>query len=178
LKLSGLANGTKYHVRVTARNAEHSSVPGPEYPLYVSAHPPSPPDGLFVELTPGAAILTWGEVLGATEYRLYRREKRDAHFRCAYLGAARTWKDTDTSITPPDASPDQPQSEASTRAVFEYYVTAVSHNGESVPSRTANTDPASWRNWNPTGREPFRRVLEQRTLGAGPNDGGGRYYPQ
>jgi hypothetical protein len=178
LKLSGLANGTKYHVRVTARNAEHSSVPGPEYPLYVTAHPPSPPDGLFVELTPGAAILTWGEVLGATEYRLYRREKRDAHFRCAYLGAARTWKDTDTSITPPDASPDQPRSQASARAVFEYYVTAVSHNGESVPSRTANTDPASWRNWNPTGREPFRRVLEQRTLGAGPNDGGGRYYPQ
>ena len=42
--------------------------------------------------------------------------------------------------------------------IFEYRIAAVNGNGEGAPSRTADTDPASWRNWDPRPGERFRRV--------------------
>jgi hypothetical protein len=54
-----------------ALNGLHESAPGPEYPVYVTKAPPPPPDGLHVDLADGCATLSWGEVLGVTEYRLY-----------------------------------------------------------------------------------------------------------
>ena len=41
--------------------------------------------------------------------------------------------------------------------LIEYCVTAVNGNGEGARSRIANTDPGSWRNWDPKPDEPFRR---------------------
>jgi hypothetical protein len=46
-----------------------------EYPIYVTDQPPLPPDGLRTEIVAGQVNLAWGEVLGAGEYRLYRRRK-------------------------------------------------------------------------------------------------------
>jgi hypothetical protein len=176
--LTGLDNGRKYHARLVARNEEHLSVAGPEYPLYITKEAPPPPDGLHVELSAGSANLTWGEVLGITEYRLYRRKKGEAQFTVAYRGRATTWKDTDPSILPPASSPrDSASSRNAHRSAIEYYVTASNHNGEGERSRTANTDPASWRNWNPTDGEPFRRTVEL-TEGQLLDDGGGRRYPK
>jgi hypothetical protein len=175
--LAGLANGKKYHVRLIAKNEAHQSIPGPEYPVYVMRDPPPPPDGLHVELSAGSANLTWGEVLGITEYRVYRRKKGESQFAVAYRGRAATWKDMDSSILPSATSPQDSASSHGAQPDLEYYLTASNHNGEGQRSRSANTDPASWRNWNPTGSEPFRRTVELNE-GQMPNDGGGRYYPK
>jgi hypothetical protein len=51
------------------------SAPGPEYPVYITNKPPLPPDGLSVALRQSGAALTWGEVLGPTEYRLYAGDR-------------------------------------------------------------------------------------------------------
>ena len=43
---SGLADEQKFHVRVVALNPMHESAAGPEYPLYVTKNPPSPPTSI------------------------------------------------------------------------------------------------------------------------------------
>ena len=59
----------------------------------------------------------------------------------------------------------------------QYYVTCVNGNGESRPSRIADTQSTSWRNWNPMPGEMFRRAVEP-TANDLPNDGSGQYYPR
>jgi hypothetical protein len=174
--LTKLTPGKKYHVRLLARNAAHMSAPGPEYPLYITQDAPPPPDGIHIELSDGAADISWGEVLGVREYRLYRRAAAEGRFVTAYMGRATHWKDVDSAIV---GSAESPVSGAGAKTAFacEYYVTTVNALGESRPSRKANTDPTSWRNWNPTDGEPFRRTVEL-TEGPLPNDGGGRHYPK
>lgn len=56
---------------------------------------------------------------------------------------------------------------------MEYRVTAVNGNGEGPPSRIINTDPASWRNWEPQPGEPFRRT----NVRSGSNSASD-YYPR
>jgi hypothetical protein len=156
VELSGLTNGEKVHVRAIALNAEHESLPGPEYPLYVSADPPPPPDGLHVELFDGSATMTWGEVLGVKEYRLYIRTKHDGEFQLLYHGRDRTYKDIRPGIR---ASVDIPGKKHDHTAVLvEYCVTSANANGEGAKSRIADTNPTSWRNWDPRPGESFRRV--------------------
>jgi hypothetical protein len=175
--LTGLTPGEKYHARILARNAAHSSAPGPEYPLYITREPPSPPEGLRVELFAGRAEIDWGEVLGVAEYRLYRKSADKPDFALAYTGRSTHWTDADPAIAPSAVSPsDTPPAEKNSSFACEYYVTTVNHIGESRPSRKANTNPASWRNWDPVSGESFRRT-SQRTEGNPPNDNGDRYYP-
>lgn len=177
-QLRGLKNGAKYHVRLLANNSEQHSMPGPEYPLYITDQIPSAPIGLHMDLRRGSATLSWGETLGTSEYRLYRKRPGESAFRIAYSGLLRTWTDENPEIQPPAEMPsDRPEKGDGLARVCQYYVTAVNHNGESRPSRISNTDPTSWRNWNPTGDEPFRRTVD-RSLSPLPNDGIGRYYPE
>jgi hypothetical protein len=159
ITVSGLTAGKKYHVRLIARNAAHASEPGPEYPVYATASAPVAPDGLNIEIFPDRAEISWGEVLGVTEYRLYRRQIGGHDFAVAYTGLATHWTDHDVA-----------------GAGREYYVRAVNHIGEGRPSRKADSDANSWRNWVPIPGERFRRTVE-RTEGNLPNDGWGRYYP-
>jgi hypothetical protein len=155
--VAGLTNDRKVHVRAVALNERNESAPGPEYPLYVSSAPPPAPDGLRIQLASGTAELSWGEILGAAEYRLYARAAPEKEFRPLFRGRERSFVDRRSGIRACDPMP------SSTRAVtrpgvVEYYVTAVNGNGESSPSRVATTDPAAWRNWDPRPGEKFRRV--------------------
>ena len=136
--LTGLANETKVHVRAVARNAEHASEAGPEYPIYVTSGPSFSPEGLHLGLRKGATDVTWGEVLGITEYRLYSRTGK-GEWRVVYHGPQRAFTDR----TP----------------AGEYQVSAVNGNGEGRPSRIAASDPASWRNFDPRPGEAFRRTV-------------------
>ena len=157
IELSGLTNGQKVHVRGVAMNAQHASQPGPEYPIYVTDHAPAPPDGLHVDLSDGAATLSWGEVLGVTEYRLFGRVGGDSEFQLLYHGLERSYLDKRAEIRGCNAVPGETGSD-SRPLIMQYYVTASNGNGESARSRIADTDPASWRNWDPRPVEPFRRV--------------------
>jgi len=154
--VNGLSDGIKVHIRATALNSTHQSAPGPEYPLYVTKQPPPPPDGLRVDLAQGAATITWGEILGVTEYRLYARTPSARKFVLIYHGLERSFENRDASIRLPNANPND-TNPAKDKDIIEYYVSAVNGNGEGPRSRSANTDPASWRNWDPKPGEPFRR---------------------
>ena len=176
LTLGGLDNQQKVHVRAKAINSIHASAPGAEYPIYVTNQAPPPPDGLRVDLATGAATVSWGEILGATEYRLYARTKTTNHFQLIYNGLDRSFVDKRNEIVPcnptPDSAPAIPDS-----SLIDYCVTAVNANGESMQSRTADTNPASWRNWDPMAGERFRRVTSFEP-GTDPSTSEwARYYP-
>ncbi len=176
MEIRELANGEKVHIRGIASNATHSSVPGPEYPLYVTSDPPLPPEGLHVELSDGAATLTWGEVLGITEYRLYARDVGEGKFHLLYNGRDSVYQDKrlgiKAAVTIPQNSP------SSIPGLVEYFVTAVNGNGEGTHSRIADTNPASWRNWDPRPGEPFRRVYSFPPGSPPSPDQWPRYYPK
>ena len=157
IELIGLAGVEKVHVRGVAINASHESEPGPEYPVYITDQPPAPPDGLHVDLSDGAATVSWGELLGVTEYRLYRRTNNESDFQLLYHGLNRSYRDKRPGIRGSYAAPGKPKTD-SHPAIVTYCVTASNGNGEGARSRTADTDPASWRNWDPKPGEPFRRV--------------------
>jgi len=176
LELHGLPNGSKVHVRAVAANEEQRSAPGTEYPVYVSDKPLPAPDGLEVTLAEGAATLTWGEVLGVAEYRLYAKAANERQFRLIYRGLDRTWIDRRPEIHAAKAAPSTTPQAAS--PVIEYCVTAANANGEGPRSHLANADPGSWRNWDPRPGERFRRVYSfapdtQSAAGELP-----RYYPE
>jgi hypothetical protein len=158
--LSGLSNDQKIHVRAIAFNQQSESEPTDEYPIYVSKAPPSSPDGLATRLDHNRVDLTWGEVLGAIEYRLYRRKKETQNFTLIYKGLNRSFTDAATGVIPAYVEPGnytQPQREdALTYALYEYAVTAVNGNGESLRSTPVDTSPISWRNWDPTNWERFK----------------------
>jgi hypothetical protein len=157
IELSGLTNGQKVHVRAVAINALHASEPGPQYPIYVTDQPPAPPDGLHVDLSDGAATVSWGEVLGVTEYRLFGRADGDSEFQLLYHGLETSYRDKWPGIRNCNAAPGEIGA-ASGGLIVHYYVTASNGNGESTRSRIADSNPASWRNWDPRPGEPFRRV--------------------
>jgi len=177
IEVSGLEPGQKVHVRAIALNSMHESAPGPEYPVYVTSQPPPTPDGLHVELANGAATISWGEVLGASEYRLYVRQKGDKEFHPLYHGLDRSFVDRRAGIIACDAIPGSP-TPANHADIVEYAVAAVNGNGESAHSRNADSNPASWRNWNPRPRERFRRTYSGTpdflALPGGPPS----YYPE
>lgn len=157
LNVRGLPADIKVHLRAVALNAEYRSDPGPEYPLYVTNLPPPSPDGLRVALAAGAATISWGQVLGVVEYRLYVRLRPGQEFELLYRGPLNTYCDVRPGIRPCNAKPGPTAGQEEALRV-EYSVTALNANGESARSRLADTDPASWRNWDPRPGEPFRRV--------------------
>lgn len=177
LKTSGLTESEKVHLRVIALNAIHASPPGPEYPLYVTSQPPPPPDGLRVALAAGAATLGWGEILGATEYRLYARSDEDAPFALLYRGKDRSFVHKQAGIQACAATPGR-RPRTKTANLISYCVTALNGNGESVRSHPADTDPASWRNWNPKPGERFRRVASFAAGSPPESSKWARYYPE
>lgn len=177
LNVSGLNDQAKVHVRAIAMNSLHASAPGPEYPLYVTNRPPAPPDGLRVELANGAATITWGQILGVTEYRLYARTRTAQEFQLRYRGPIRAYVDKQPGIRAANTVPGRTTGTAEA-ALVEYCVTALNGNGESVRSRTADTDPASWRNWDPMPGERFRRVTSFAPGSPPSASEWPRYYPK
>jgi hypothetical protein len=156
IAVTGVEDGAKIHVRAVALNDVHESAAGPEYPVYGTRDAPAPPDGLHVELAAGAATVTWGEVLGVSEYRLYARTAGEKDFRLLHRGMERRYLDKRAGIQAPRTAPD-PEAAPDLKTMVEYCVSAVNGNGEGARSRTADTNPASWRNWDPMPGEPFRR---------------------
>lgn len=158
--LTALANGIKVHVRAVALNASRESRPAGEYPLYVTDQPPPPPSGLKLEVGSQQVKATWGEVLGVTEYRLYRRVKGAGKFQEICHGLRNSYLDTGVNVIPAFTEPGQANNllrDASGYTVYEYAVAAVNGNGAGKMSLPVDTDPTSWRNWNPTGDLRFKR---------------------
>jgi hypothetical protein len=97
---------------------------------------------------------SWGQILGAGEYRLYRRiaGAGDQAWNMVYAGADRHFTDTSANGTCPCAA--LPGGDAKAAALYEYAVAAVNGNGEGTKGDIADTDPNSWRNWWPPDAPP------------------------
>lgn len=143
--LKNLANGTKLHVRVSAANKFRKSPPSPDYPIYVTGSPPEAPDGLHVDLRNENPVLTWGEVLGISGYKLYRKARGEKSFRPIFTGRINNYRDKEVSLKDFNAR------------VYEYAITAMNGNGEGKFSLVRNTDPASWKNFTPAVPYKFKR---------------------
>lgn len=157
--LTSLANNTKVHIRVVALNRERESRTANEYPLYVTAAPPPPPDGLAAEPGPGQVRITWGEILGATGYKLYRRSPGETEFKEIFQGLAHEFTDTVAS-RPAFAEPGLKAAalrNADAPVVHQYAVTAINGNGEGARSLPVDTDPRAWSNWKPTSDLRYKR---------------------
>ena len=159
--LGGIVPPDKVHLRVIALNGESASLPGMDYPVAVTGKPAGPPEGLRLGLARDEATARWGAVLGAKEYVLYRRKAGQRDWKEIHRGVDRLYRDRVAGIVPAERAPGlQPEAERQPKAspvLYEYAVSAVDGVGEGEKSKTANTDPVSWRNWYPDAPLHYKR---------------------
>jgi hypothetical protein len=142
-------NGTKIHVRVRAVNRDRKGPWGDDYPVYLTVEPPERADGLRVVRTNNGFRLTWGWQLGATGYRLYRRERGEGGFAVVYEGER----------------PEYDDETADPARVYEYCVAVFNGNGEGLASPPRDTAPGGLADWDPRPDEPFRRYTRSHEYG-------------
>lgn len=173
VRVSGLNTGRKYHVRAIAENAEHRSEPGPEYPVYPPDAPPPCPAGLHIEAQSDSLHITWGEVLGVSEYRLYAADLSSQVGKGSAINNMQEAKLVNHGLDRSHKLP-LPTGKSGSWAVA---VSAVSGWGEGKRSdaRLYHNPYAYHAQETPDHR--FRRAVTERDDTPGPNDGGGRYYP-
>lgn len=151
--LSGIKAPEKVHLRVIALNGTTESLPGKDFPVYVTGKPPEPPFGLRLKLGKDEVSANWGQILGAKEYVLYRRKAGTSAWKEIHRGPESSFRDQPAGVVPFQPDPGlearawrQP---AESPAIYEYAVSAVDAVGEGSKSSVASTDPSSWRNWYP-----------------------------
>jgi len=126
--------------------------------VYVTDQPPEHPDGLMLKLGHDRVELSWGQVLGVTEYRLYRRRCGGQAFERIYSGLDTTFVDGGAiGVVPHAELPGSEDNCLYEGVVYEYAVCAVNGNGESKKSEIRDTNPTSWLNWLPNINEVFFR---------------------
>jgi hypothetical protein len=144
-----LSDINKIHVRAIAVGIKESA-PSEDYPIYFERDKPHYPEQL-----------SWGKVLGASTYKLYRRRLGEATFTPIYEGLTPQYLDkTAQNVVPAYANPSAWANGAQDRTgivVYEYALTTVNGLGESAMSPTENTDPAAWTNWYPNTVLKFKR---------------------
>jgi hypothetical protein len=151
--LSGIKAPEKVHLRVIALNGTTESLPGRDFPVYVTGKPPEAPVGLRLKLGKEEVDATWGRVLGTSEYVLYRRKAGSSAWKEIHRGPEHSFRDKATGVTAflydPGLEAKAWRQPAASPAIYEYAVSAVDGLGEGVKSSVASTDPSNWRNWYP-----------------------------
>jgi len=146
-----LPEGEKLWVRVIAINGGKEGEPADDYPVYVTSQPPAAPSGLRVITGDGRAYATWGNVLGAQGYRLYRRVKGVKQWQpvpgvtgLAHLDATAAGAVPSYQLPGLAANADKDMSAVT---IYEYAVSSYNPNGESNLCQPVDTDPRRWNNW-------------------------------
>lgn len=148
--LTQLQNDTKIHLCVSA-SAAGTSAASALYPAYINNRLPHYPEGLMLYRQGNQWQISWGKVLGASHYTLYRRKKgaADTSYQKIYSGDKCMYNEILSGSS----------------VIWEYAVTATNGNGESIKSHSCNTDPDSFINWQPVPGEGFRRDTENHENG-------------
>ncbi|MGG1555176.1 hypothetical protein [Paenibacillus ferrarius] len=142
-------NGSKCHVRIRAANRHRVGTWSDDYPVYLTGEPPERADGLRVARTDRGFRMTWGWQLGATGYRLYRRECGEDSFALVYEGERPAY--VDLAVDP--------------ARVYEYCVAVCNGNGEGLASPPRDTAPGGLADWDPQPYESFRRYTRSHEYG-------------
>ena len=106
----------KYFVRVRGCRADTVGKYSHPYPVYVTAEKPHCPEGLRVVKADEKFLATWGKVLGADVYRLYR---------CSKEGSVLVYEGAEQKLYVEKGA---------------YFVTCLNGNGESEPSLIRSTE--------------------------------------
>lgn len=151
----------KIHVRVLSIAKGKSSVPSQEYPVYFIKELPHYPEGLNLKIAENKVSVSWGQVLGITSYRLYRREIGSKDFLKIYEGISNSFEDKNIlGVQKPYLLPgklDNLHKDRKGLIVYEYAVSSVTGKGEGVLSPIQTSDPSSWLNWYPKTDLKFKR---------------------
>ncbi|WP_157264861.1 hypothetical protein [Paenibacillus oryzisoli] len=147
-RLTG-TNGTKRHVRIQAVNRDRKGPWSEDYPVYFTGESPERADGLRIARTKRGFQLTWGWQLGATGYRLYRREYGEGSFAVIYEGDRPVYDDE----------------AADPACIYEYCVAVCNGNGEGLASPPRDTVPGGLTDWDPKPAEKFRRYTRSHEYG-------------
>jgi hypothetical protein len=150
----------KYHVRMFTENVEHRSPASAEYPVYPSSQPPPAPDGLRLEPTPKGLEVSWGEVLGATGYRVYTTQDANKKPQVVYDGPLRHCTLPISQLT------------------VLVSVAAISGLGEGPLCRPCSFPDPYLFTVNESGDHRFRRSVTAADDTLHPNDSPSRYYPE
>lgn len=151
----------KVHIRAVALNGKKEATFAQEYPVYVTNEPPHYPEGLRLYIDTNEVTLSWGKVLGAEKYGVYRRKVGEKEFRKIFEGKTNAYKDKSAigTVRPfefPGKLENQ-QTDYSHITLYEYAVTTINGKGESTLSPIEDTNPASWNNWYPQTELKFKR---------------------
>ena len=186
-RLEGLVPGTKIHVRLRPLRGQAAGRWSEPYPIYPSAEAPSAPDGLRLRRQDGAVEVSWGMVLGAQRYRLYRQTVGGgdcAERELVYEGEARSYQDEDIGDGPKTGKVRLALNVGDTRQVVDardtvaavrthhdaesyvvYSVSAINGNGEGPASLKRDTAPGGLIDWDPKPGEHFRRYIRSHEYG-------------
>lgn len=152
----------KIHVRAISVNNHKTADFAQEYPIYTTNQAPHYPEGLKLNIDNGKVGLSWGNILGACKYRIYRRKLGENKEVLIYEGKANQYLDTKASgVVKYFKLPGQLDNELFKKhsfTVYEYTVTAINGYGESEKSPFINTHPASWSNWYPDTTLKYKRT--------------------
>lgn len=151
----------KIHIRAVSVNGLKEAETAPEYPVYFSEKTPHYPEGLWLKLSENQVKLSWGQVLGAQKYRLYRKKAGEPDFKMIYEGKDRQFTDYADGVQKAYDLPGTIENISKDRThlvVYEYAVTAITGYGESIKSPVESSDPSGWRNWYPDTELKFKRT--------------------
>lgn len=139
--LEGLENDRKYFVRVCGANGKKNGPYSHEYPVYPSSRKPLSPEGLAVIVKGDDVSISWGELLGAKSYNLYKQD-RSGHATLIYSGAETRFR----------------RKKDAAEGVCRYAVSAVNLCGEGEASPyEVDDDPLTLPNYKPMIDAPFNR---------------------
>ncbi len=140
-KIENLTNGNKYFVRVRGVNSEKSGDYAHEYPVYPTVEKPLAPEGLDITILDEELVISWGKVLGANGYKLYKKSS-DGQVRILYSGCQ-------TNISIPRSH---------NEGISFYAVSATNLNGEGpISNYEINDDPEALQNFKPLSEMYFNR---------------------
>ena len=146
-KTNALKNGN-YLLRVSALPASSSPIISSAIEFNLNNDPPSQPRRPEVFSAKNSVRLKWNHHIGASEYNVFRRKLGSENWEKIYHGKSLGF--VDKSAQGSLEKFDSPGLKAGANeqinglTIYEYCISCIDKNGESIKSKIRNSDPRNW----------------------------------